>query len=519
MNISNKVTGAEYKTCPFNKTSDLLNKSIFLDSLSTNHLNIIRNKNNVLLGDRCKMSHRIGSTAKCEFVSTTNSPYSGLWKGCSNVLIRISLTIFNSHYDENVVEYYDSGIGVGLKFFRDIKEEHSADVVLLSNHSHKFRDDFKFESNLLKDDQTTTVNFDSTTNTIFKNVSTNPGEILLDNIGEYDQYSKLSENNFNPKVIFLRPEACLYDSYEKNNKFPNMLLNKELLCPEKIIYKVYDENNLHIGNIVLKSHFILSEFADNNLHFFHNMKFNSEPIINDSSNFMTKLDMEDLNTFYIFNISKYIYLPKTTFLLLMQPINIILDFFPTFIKKSYIIKILLLIMFLILDLIGLINANALSNTLTYSFLYNPEFNLPVYEQNINNYVQLSNGNSKYSLIMSKSLIYILNSNFISYTIKKIIISAFVDQNINKEILYTLYEDLQRYNKYHSLVQKILKFMFWSTIIFNYLLAKIYKIFKWTNILYFFDNSNLYRETFTINDKYYKNFSTKIYRENKSFSVN
>jgi hypothetical protein len=517
MSISKKLTSTQYKICPFNRVTDLLNESIFLDPLNTNHLNIIRNKNNVLEGNRCKMSHRIGTTAKCEFVSTNDSTYSGLWKGCSNVLIRISLTTFNSHYNEKLVEYYDSGIGIGLKFFRDKEEENSTDIVLLSNNRHNFTDNFNFESNLLKDDQSTKVNFDSTTDTIFKNVSTNPGEILLDNIGEYDQYLNLSDKNLNPTTIFLKPEQCLYESYEKNEnkKFPDMLLNKNL-CSGKIIYKVYDEENLHIGNIILKSEFMLSEFADNNLHFFHNMKFESKPIINNSSNFMTKLDMEDLNTFYTFNISKFLYLPKTTILLIMQPINIILNILPSCIKKYNIIyniiKISLFVVFVIFDLIGLISANALSNTLTYSFLYNPEFNLLIYEQNINNYEKLSNGNSKYSLIISKFLIYILNSNFISHTIKKPILSTFIDENINKEILYVLYDDLQRYNNYPSLIKTILKFIFWLTIIFNYLLAKIYKFFRWTNILYFFDNSNSYREIFTINNKYYKNFSTKIYSD-------
>ncbi len=146
--VKTQLDNTQYKNCPFNQVTDELNRLMFLDPLLKNRLNIIRRTDNFIDGDKCKMSHRVGTTANCEFVSSNNTPYSGLWKGCYDVLIRISLSTFNALYDSDLLEYYDSGIGVGLKFFRDKSEENSADIVLLSKNRYNFRDDFKFESNL-----------------------------------------------------------------------------------------------------------------------------------------------------------------------------------------------------------------------------------------------------------------------------------------------------------------------------------------------------------------------------------
>lgn len=65
------------------------------------------------LETRPKLIHSVGLVAEAKWVSTGNHPYTGVFKGCDNVLIRLS----SAKQADNSVPIVTPGIGV--KFLRD----------------------------------------------------------------------------------------------------------------------------------------------------------------------------------------------------------------------------------------------------------------------------------------------------------------------------------------------------------------------------------------------------------------
>jgi hypothetical protein len=69
-------------------------------------------------GSRKKLIHTVGSIAQVEFIAASDSPYTGLFKGSKNALIRLS-TAKGFDADKEPLENFTPGIS--LKLLKDGK--------------------------------------------------------------------------------------------------------------------------------------------------------------------------------------------------------------------------------------------------------------------------------------------------------------------------------------------------------------------------------------------------------------
>jgi hypothetical protein len=75
------------------------------------------------LEERKKLIHSVGVVARCKYVSTGDHPYTGVWEGADNVIVRVSSAKAADASKPFVAP------GVGVKFLRD--NVHSGDYVAM----------------------------------------------------------------------------------------------------------------------------------------------------------------------------------------------------------------------------------------------------------------------------------------------------------------------------------------------------------------------------------------------------
>ena len=256
---------------------NLLDNFTFLSFDSLNHHQVISKTDNTIPG-KIKKSHKLGATARCKFVSNNEHNYTGVLKGCDNIIIRHSLATYGTDLNEETKDknVFNTPTGLSLKFF-DLNDDHE-DLVLLSKNSFKYDDDFLFRTNILAANEVSDVNFDTSKTKWFENVAFNPGNILIDNLTLKDQYGKKELNPNHPKELILEPTNELISMYNDTNKYPEMLLND---ISNVTIYNLKDENGKTLGSLILTHPFIRSKFGDEELFFHHNMEYNPNPFINE----------------------------------------------------------------------------------------------------------------------------------------------------------------------------------------------------------------------------------------------
>jgi hypothetical protein len=232
-------------------------------------------KGDVMPNGRKKLIHTKGNIAKAVFIQDPDSPYTGIFKGSNNLLIRFSIA---KEQDTTKTSAEDAlgnfTPGISLKFLRN--GLHSANLVAMFNTAgqnswNPFKNDFTNVFNLID-------NGDFTQKALaakFASVTSMVSSVGVKDIAQYDESGKeISEPKFPFKLIF-RPSS------DVANKFPDtfdMSFTEQLktITPGTVIYNVYaiDEpgcDEKKIGHIKITTNLITSNFGDEKLFFRHGL--------------------------------------------------------------------------------------------------------------------------------------------------------------------------------------------------------------------------------------------------------
>lgn len=228
-----------------------------------------------------KYLHRRGSVAKVKFVPSTNSEYTGIFEGSDCGLLRLSLT-----YKPTKKRAFAPGLA--LKLFRDGMPSANVSALYKLDGQGNDYDFFKNPlSNIVPLGLTTPLKI---VHKIFSRVSDYPEEILVDHLGDVDQFGSKVAEGVSPRQIFfvpndeLKSSSAKHDVREDFHKIPEgtkvysvFAVSKKEAMINYIEYKDSDiEKNLkkatHIGDIITTSPFISSEFGDTGVFFRHELR-------------------------------------------------------------------------------------------------------------------------------------------------------------------------------------------------------------------------------------------------------
>lgn len=226
-----------------------------------------------------KYIHAVGSVAQVEWQSVGNHNFPGLFNGADCALLRLSLT-----YDPS-----KRGVapGAALKVFR--QGIPSANLSFLSSLEPQGQN-YNFFKNTMSNVVPEWKNIGAImVSKVFKTISNYPEKISLRNFFEFDKNGvKHVLSSDLPKQIFLVPNENL-----KFSTFPKDVRHDfEALEIGQIVYEIHipharfkdfnyakyddqikdqmEKDSIHVGNLILKSKFISSEFGDSKLFFKHN---------------------------------------------------------------------------------------------------------------------------------------------------------------------------------------------------------------------------------------------------------
>ena len=223
-----------------------------------------------MIEGRKKLIHSVGVVGKVEFESVP-SPYTGIFKGCKNVILRLSAAK-EPDTTKTTPEGAESNFtpGFGIKFLRDSMP--SANLVAMFSVDGQpswnfFKNDF---SNHVPapdglDVKLLAVKFGTAQKEI--------GTIGLKTLAQYDEMGKANEAHFPFKLIF-RPrkeiKSRFSDSYVNN--FVDQLKTIEVNTPlyDVLAVPTLGEKTIKVGTLVTKTKFITSNWGDKSLFFQHN---------------------------------------------------------------------------------------------------------------------------------------------------------------------------------------------------------------------------------------------------------
>lgn len=221
-----------------------------------------------------KAIHAHGSVAKIKFVSTANTPFTGLFKGGNYGLLRLSVT-----GDPN-----DRGFapGLAIKFLIDEKPSANFSALVSLEGQGKNYNFFANEfSNIVP-----VVNLlgPKLINLIFRRVSRFPTKLDLQNLAEFQQDGQVEKIPHYPLRIFLAPDSTVQFAESPPHDFRTDLAT---ILPETHLFSVYGVDNTAqfgedglyqpdyrqkaqlIGHIETTSEFVVSDYGDRRLFFKH----------------------------------------------------------------------------------------------------------------------------------------------------------------------------------------------------------------------------------------------------------
>lgn len=132
-------------------------------------------------------------------------------------------------------------------------------------------------TNPFLNNQLTNVELDTFSTGVFKQVSSEPGKILLDNLKK-QKYDEI------PDELVCVPTDALINLYrESDYDFRDSLERSDV---ETMLYTVKDKQGTVIGTLTQASPWIANPFGDQQLHFYHNQLQDRNVVINHSSPWM-----------------------------------------------------------------------------------------------------------------------------------------------------------------------------------------------------------------------------------------
>lgn len=219
-----------------------------------------------------KPIHPYGAIAQVKFVASPDSPYTGLFKGVDNALLRVSITANP--------EGGSFAPGLALKLFRDgMPSQNVSALYKLSGQDQ----DYNFFANELSN--VIPIEFDARSllsTAIFARVSSRPTQISVNGFADFDQFGQAVDTPKQPWQLYFSPAEGLAFPSEAHD-FRNDFLN---LKKGTLIYKIYASDDegvdyteineerrrgaIYIGDIITTSRFVASDYGDRLIFFKHN---------------------------------------------------------------------------------------------------------------------------------------------------------------------------------------------------------------------------------------------------------
>jgi hypothetical protein len=264
---NNRILTSRYQQLPPLKKIDVV--GLFLTALSTK----MDRESDEAPSDWKKAIHAHGSVAKVRFVATSNTPFTGLFKGADFGLLRLSVT------GEPTARGFAPGLA--MKFFVD-KNPSANFSALVSlegqgNNYNFFANEF---SNIVP-----VVNRlgPRLINLIFRRVSRYPTKLDLEALGQLTQTGQVETKLYYPLQLFLVPDPAIQFAAQPPHDFRQDLTT---IAPGTHLFSVYalDPEAVEvaaigtpesrqkaelIGHIETTSEFVSSSYGDSRLFFRH----------------------------------------------------------------------------------------------------------------------------------------------------------------------------------------------------------------------------------------------------------
>lgn len=173
-----------------------------------------------------KAIHAHGSVAKVKFVPTSNTPFTGLFKGVDYGLLRLSVT----------GDPADRGFapGLALKLFVDGQPSENVSALVSLSGQGKNYNFFAHEfSNIVPEEKSLGPKF---INLIFRRVSKYPRRLYLQGFGEIDQKGHKESVPYYPERIFLVPNSKIQFAESPPHDFRHDFATIE---PGTLLFSVY----------------------------------------------------------------------------------------------------------------------------------------------------------------------------------------------------------------------------------------------------------------------------------------
>ena len=239
---------------------------IFLEDMSVS----FDTYSDVLPDGRLKLIHSVGTVVQAEFVAEEGSPYTGMFQGVSNVLVRISTA---KQPDGTKAPSENFVPGMGIKLLRD--NVPSANLVAMFGVDGQ--DSFNVFANNWSNHIPSPVSVAlKLLGKKFAEATPYIGTIGLKTWGQYDQNgNSVSDSDIDiPFQLIFSPSSDVNtlfpDTYQ--DELPNQL---QSIPSGTTLFDVYavdqpDADAVLIGRLTTKSEFVTSYFGDTSLFFQHN---------------------------------------------------------------------------------------------------------------------------------------------------------------------------------------------------------------------------------------------------------
>lgn len=228
------------------------------------------------LNDDChkKVAFRFSSTCKAKYVSTENNIYTGFFAENNETLFRLSIE--------------GRSLAIGLKYFVT-GQKNSMNLLFISKTESTNRDNY-FKNGLFNTLSGTDLAIPffgeliNNLNPITTRIAQFFLSIIIINIdsarlSQYTNSNQVITKCNAPQRLIIKPTKYMQDLGRQlpDNLDYRVTVNK--IPPNKHIYNLYDQNDLHIGEIYNTTKFVSCKFSDVNLHYFHQYTVNISSIV------------------------------------------------------------------------------------------------------------------------------------------------------------------------------------------------------------------------------------------------
>lgn len=268
----NKILKSQYDELPPLKKIDVV--GLFLTALKTK-MDLQQDE----APPRWKKAiHAHGSVAKIQFIPTSDTPFTGLFKGVEHGFLRASVT--GDPTDRGVAP------GLAIKFLVDGKPSGNfSALVSLTGQGQNynlFAHEFSNIVPVVKDFGPVLINL------IFSRVTRYPTKLSLEDMSELDQRGQAESKPYYPAQLFLVPNPAIrfpetaHDFRKDLLTIPSdtQLFSVYAVDPQKVNDKLlgkpeYRQKAQLIGDLITTSEFVSSFYGDSQLFFKHQRFKNS----------------------------------------------------------------------------------------------------------------------------------------------------------------------------------------------------------------------------------------------------